>query len=263
LHGLLKRGVVLLEALGDVEAAVASGFELAGAVEVPEAVEAACAEDVIADLEATVTVFVGLELAPKRFSCGVVGRQEQADAFVVGSEPGVRAAVEEEPLALMVLASAPESVDLGASHGSAVSEGPEPLAQGLVAEADLVVRGEGIGQVGEVVGGILAGGQVDEASPQTVRGLVPGSAAGVAVPHAGGPLGPDLGLQTLDLASREAEGLRRFFTREAALDGRADRLVPLHLCQGQRHLPMRHPGSSAPTGPKSPSSSGVTYSRWC
>ena len=80
--------------------------------------------------------------------------------------------------------------------------------------------------------------------------------------YAGGPVGPDLGLQAFDLASREAEGLRRVLAGEAALDGRADRLVPLHLCHGQRHLPVLHPGSSIPTGAWSLSSSGVTYSRW-
>ncbi|HUU10781.1 MAG TPA: hypothetical protein VM431_09610, partial [Phycisphaerae bacterium] len=98
--------------------------------------------------------------------------------------------------------------------------------------------------MGEVVDGVVAGGQVDDASPQIVRGLVPGTPAGVAVPHAGGPLDPNLGLQPLDLASGQTQGLGGLLAGEAALDGRADRLVPLHLCHGQRHLPMWHLGSS-------------------
>ena len=94
-HGSFEVGVLDLGTLLDMGSAVAGGGELAGAVEVKSGGEAEFFKHLIADLEATVAIFVGLELTPEGFSGGVVAAEEQAHFGAVVPEPGMGRAVQE------------------------------------------------------------------------------------------------------------------------------------------------------------------------
>jgi len=94
-HGSFEVGVLDLGTLLDMGSAVAGGGELAGHVEVEGGGEAEFFKHLIADLEATVAIFVGLELTPEGFSGGVVAAEEQAHFGAVVPEPGMGRAVQE------------------------------------------------------------------------------------------------------------------------------------------------------------------------
>jgi len=55
-------------------------------------------EDVHADSEAAVKVFFFLEKTIERFSCGIVGTEDQGGFFF--TEPKMRRAIKKEPLSL-------------------------------------------------------------------------------------------------------------------------------------------------------------------
>jgi hypothetical protein len=143
-------------------AAGSGGDELAGAVEVEGAGQAEADEDLIADLEAAVAVFLGLELAPQRLAGGVVTGQQQAARPPAGSEPGVGAAVEEEQLSGARAAGAAAAVLAAAAWRPAVALGSQPAAERFIGEEDVVLLGEDVGEEAEVEVGVGGGGQVED-----------------------------------------------------------------------------------------------------
>src|SRR5262249_61926236 len=135
----------------------------------------------------------------------VVTGQQQAAGRALRPEPGMGAAIEEEQLALAGAAGAPAAV-LAAAEGPAVAQRRQPAAQGLIAEEDVVLLGEDVGEVGEVEVGIGRGGEVEDLLPQRVGGLVGRGACGVAVADGLGAVSPEAALEALDLAPGEAQG---------------------------------------------------------
>jgi hypothetical protein len=181
------------------------GDELAGAVEVEGGGQAEMAEDVVADLEAAVAVFLRLELADQRDTRGVVAGQQQAYGRIGLSEPGMWGAVEKEQLAFACGSTASAAMDVLSAEWFAMSEWAEPSAKGFIGQQDMVVVGEGIGQVGEVIVGIGGGSQGDDFFAESGRfGMCWGS-AGIAVKDASGAGGSDLDFEPLDLADRQLE----------------------------------------------------------
>ena len=198
LHRLLevcgRRGYTLF--LGPM----VGGDELAGAVEVEGSRQAESAEDVVADLEAAVAVFLRLELADQRDTGGVIAGQQQAYGRIGVSEPGMRGAVEKEQLAFACGSTASAAMGVLSVEGFAKSEGAEPSAESLIGQPDMVLVGEGIGQVGEVIVGVGGGSQRDDFLAESGRfGKCWGSAS-IGVEGSVWAGGSDLDFEPLDLA---------------------------------------------------------------
>jgi len=105
------------------------------------------AEETVADGETAVPILLGLEAAAERFAGGVVAGEQQADHGVVGSEPSMGAAVEEEQFPL-ALASLPATMmGLASAHGSAEAGGPQEASERLVGDADALFDGQDVGEV--------------------------------------------------------------------------------------------------------------------
>jgi hypothetical protein len=81
-----------------------------------------------------------------------------------------------------------------------VAERPQPAAQGLVKEEDMVLLSEDVGEVAEAEVGLAGGGQVEDLLPQRVGGLVGRGACGIALAEGLGAVGLEAGLEALDLA---------------------------------------------------------------
>jgi nucleoid-associated protein YgaU len=129
-----------------VQATDAGRDELAGAVEVESARQAEAAEDVVTDLETTVTVFLGLELAPQGLTGGIIAGQQQAGLGVIRAEPGMGTAVEKEQFSFVFAALAAATV-LASTPRLAVTQGPEPATQRFIGKVDVVVLSEDVGEM--------------------------------------------------------------------------------------------------------------------
>src|SRR5208282_5322552 len=116
-----------------------------------------------------------------RLAGGIVAAKQQAAGRATGSEPGVRAAVEEEQFAFALAACASAAVLAAAAGRPAVALGSEPAAQGFIGEDEVVLVGEDVGEVAEVELGVGGGGEVDDPLLQLGGCAVGGGACGVAV----------------------------------------------------------------------------------
>ena len=241
LHGDLEGGG--RDGASLLAGSVIGADELAGAVQIEADGQSESPEEAVADLKTAVAILLELERAAEGLSGGVVTGQQEADRRMILAEPWMGTAVEEEQFALAFSPLASSPVDLESPGFASMAEGPEEASEGLVGDVDVLLVGEGVGEVGEVVAGVGGLRQVDDAFPPTVGQSVVGCSAGVAVSDAGGSAGFDLSFEPLDLPDREAEGVGGLLVGHSVFDGGLDDLVPSCLGHGQRFLLVVQGGS--------------------
>ena len=154
------------------------------------------------------------------------------DGWMVGPEPRMRAAIQEEQFALLAATEAPTSMGLVAADFAAMSGRSQQATKGLIGDDDAVIFGQDVGQVGEVVIGVGRGGKAQDLLPQVRRELVVGRPAGIAVADARRAQTADLGLEALHLANRQTQSSGGLGVGDVAVDGRLNDLVLLRLCHG-------------------------------
>jgi hypothetical protein len=232
-HGPLKLGGRRLFSFGQSMSGVE---EMAGAVEVEGGGESVLGEELLADAEAAVSVFVGLEASDEGFSGGVVAGEDEAALGLFGSEPTVGASVEKEQLSLAWAGCASSSVFFEPSHGPSQSQGSEPSSESLSADDESVVLGEGVGEVREVVVVVGFSCELDDLLAPIGIGLVGRFSAGVAMEHALGAKLLDASFEALDLPDGASQGLGGLCIGEDSLLKLLDEFEPMDLLHRECHL---------------------------
>ncbi len=107
--------------------------------------------------------------------------------------------------------------------------GSESGPDGLAAQVDRKLIGQGLGEVGEVEDGAFLTVAIDDLAAKTLRlGIGRGTAA-VAVADTIGTVSADVGLETEDLAATEVEQPGGNGSAECGLDGLLDDAVASHV----------------------------------
>ena len=237
LHGTLEMSELTI-ALRNVGAAMARGGELAGAIEIESGGQAELGEDVIADFEAAITVFLGLELAIERLAGGIVTGEQETARRMLGTEPMMGTAIEKEQLAEAGLAGAPLAMRPCATRRTTMTEWPQPQTQRLSAEAN-AFGFQLVLEMGETIIGIGGRRERDHAIVHGTRRFVVGFASAVAVHKTGGALRAHARLQSPHLAGAQPQRPRRFHLRQGPTVNGFDRHVTLCSLQ-QLSLQIDH-----------------------
>jgi len=230
-HGAFEMGLLDLGSLFNMGPAVAGGCELAGHIEIEGRGQAEFFEHPIADLEASVAVLVGLEFTPEGFSGGVIAGKEQAHFGAVVSEPGMGRAVEEEEFAFVFPALTPSAMLFKPALSFTHPERSHPEPEGLGAELNFMLLGEGVGKMREIIVLIFVARQADNLLFDRGRDRVGRLAAGVQVDDPGRAFALDPLLQALNLTDGNPQGIRRLLIVQGSLERRFNRLIPFCLCQ--------------------------------
>jgi hypothetical protein len=212
------------------------GDEMTGAVEVESSGQAESAKDVITDLEATVSVFLGLELAGQGSAGGVIAGQQETDGGIVLPEPWVGRAVEEEQLTFAGVSRASAAMNAGFAEWFTVSQ----WAEGFVGDDKAVFLRESIGQVGEVIIGVGRGGHVDDLLADGWRFGIGRRSACIAVQDAGWAGGLHLNFKALDLPDGQVQSGGTLSIGEPPFQDGLEDLEALCLFHGQSHLWFVH-----------------------
>jgi hypothetical protein len=138
---------------------------------------------------------------------------------------------------------------------------PEPAAEGLVGEDDVVVLGEDVGEVAEIELGV-GGGQVDDLLLQLGERAVSEGPCGVAVDEALGAKGEETAFEAQDLSGGQAQGQGGLLEGQASSEEGFAGFIALDLVQGEFDLRVVH--ARPPWGWEAARyGSEVTFSLWC
>ena len=208
----------------------------------------------MADFETTVAIFGGLELAVEWLTGGIVAAEQETDGSVLRTEPGMRAAIEEEECTELFPARTAATMTAQVTGGRALTDGPEPAAPSFGTTFELVIFGQGIGKMSNVIVGVSGGGQLHSALALSFWRLIGGRTTAVAMPQPLGALGPNFALEPLYLPHRQPECLRRLCIGPLPIERSLNHLQPFplahpsNLLSGHAVPPSAMKESACPSG---------------